>query len=286
MDASRFDRIAIGLARRLSRRAVLRASAAGFATTALGAPLGPTLAAQDVATPAATGEPAVSFLFVQIASSGSLLPRTGTPGAGSGQEFVLTLGGHAGNTVYFSDRPERLVGDAPTAHVFDLVFDPDDPPNAALVVDLPSQRGAVFVLELTNPSYDAESQTLTYAAAILQEYQGEVLTPVVSKGVVQAVDLEAGLTFGTSSLFIDAAALADCPDTTIHCCGGVYCDPLGHQQDVGSITVGTCVRSLCLDPCDGWDQVQSQCNQTYASACQAADRGYCEAACCGCPNCS
>jgi hypothetical protein len=286
MDASRFDRIAIGLARRVSRRTALRAGAAGFATTAFGAPAGSALAAQAAATPAAPSEPAVSFLFVQIASSGSLLPRAGTPAAGPGQEFELTLAGHTGNTVYFSDRPERLTGDAPTPHVLDLVFDKADAPNAALVVDLPWQRDAVFVLALANPSYDDASQTLTYAASILEQYQGEALAPLMAKGMAPVVDPGAGLTFGASSLFIDADVLTDCPDMTIHCCGGVYCDPLGHQRDVGSITVGTCVRSLCTSPCDGWDGAQSQCNQTYAAACQAADRGYCEAACCGCPNCS
>jgi hypothetical protein len=195
--------------------------------------------------------------------------------------------GHAGNTVYFSDRPQRLTGDAPTAHVFDLVFGGKTAaPNAALVADLPWQHDAVFILELTHPQTDATTQTLTYDASLLPTYQGEHLQPPAAKQAARPVAPRTGVTFGTASLFIDAAVVGDCPDMTVHCCGGVYCDPLGHQHEVSTIRVGTCIKSLCSSPCRGWDAVQTSCNQTFPAACQAADRGYCEAACCGCPNCS
>lgn len=283
MDASRFDRLSMALARRVSRRVALRSGGAGIAAAALATPQRSAITATQVASPAATDEPAVSFLFVQIASSGSLQPQAGV--ADAEHEFVLTLDAHAGNTVYFSDRPERLTGAAPTPHVFDLVFGTGVAPNAALVVDLPQQREAVFVLTLTNPRYDVTAQALTYEADILEEYEGEALTPLVAKQAARPVDPGAGLTFGPASLFIDTAVLGDCPNTTYTCCGGTYCDQIGHQKSVGTISVGTCIKSLCIDPCDS-STLQSQCNQTYAAACQAADRGYCEADCCGCPSCA
>jgi hypothetical protein len=51
----------------------------------------------------------VQFLFVQSFRSGSIAPKAGTDGA-----YTLTLEHGLGQKIYFSDRPERVVGADPT----------------------------------------------------------------------------------------------------------------------------------------------------------------------------
>ncbi len=135
MDATHFDRIAKVFAdRRLSRRQALTQGGAGLAAGALAAAgLAHSARAQD-ATPAATATAdgdKTMFLFLQAFQSGSIAPKDG----GSEGRYTLTLEQGLGQTIYFSDRPERLVGASPTPQFLaGLGFPPDNPPNAALVV--------------------------------------------------------------------------------------------------------------------------------------------------------
>jgi hypothetical protein len=201
----RIDAFAKALAVRRSRRTALRIAGAGIAGGLLGV-IGQNAAAQG--TPAAAGDTAPAFLFVQTAASGTFTPNPdagtgvvdGTPPAGSGAGYLLTLEGHHGGTIYFSDHPDRIFGDAPTEKFLDgLGFSPANPPNAALVVETASGETDVVVLELIEPAYDQSSGTIVYGATILAEYEGEGFEHVAA----QQVDGELPESFDRASLFID-----------------------------------------------------------------------------------
>ncbi|CAA9533617.1 MAG: hypothetical protein AVDCRST_MAG49-77 [uncultured Thermomicrobiales bacterium] len=285
MDASRFDALTRTFAARRSRRAALRGGA-GLGAAALAAHLG-RAAAQD-ATPVGTPEPEMgpgaapdpatlgedgTFLFVQTATSGSFAPNpnAGTPAAGGeaapggGAEYLLTLKGHPGGTVFFSDRPQRIFGEAPTEQFLaGLGFQPDNPPNAALVAQT-EDGDDVVVLELLTPTYDADAGTLIYGATILAEYEGEGLSHVAEQQMDEALP-EA---FGRASLFID-----DCPDLEACYITDVSVSTEGPGvglRKVGVVPdgpVGTCWSwsAFACHPCDGESlyDIGQRCNETYA----------------------
>lgn len=206
-----------------------------------------------MASPAAT-EPGFGqeFLFVQVADGGTWAPKSGENGV-----YTLALTGASGQTVYFSDRPDRVVGTVPMQQFLDNIgFTPDNPPNAALVTNANDQED-VLVIELYNPSYDAEADTLSYDARVLEEYVGEGLQFAVNR----QQDVELSESFGHASLFID-----DCPDAKY--CGNdglrtipvPECDipggPYGRCWDWSSFSCSPCHTSLdhlielCLESCD------------------------------------
>lgn len=226
---------------------------------------GSSVTAQE-ATPVSDITDDTTFLFVQTAGSGTFTPNPeagtpeagGTPTVGGGADYLLTLEGHHGGTVYFSDRPERIFGNAPTQQFLDgLGFAPANPPNAALVTQTETGEDEAVVLELLNPSYDESSGTLTYGATILSEYQGEGLTHVAA----QQQDTELPESFGRASLFID-----DCPDITD--CVLITFSGLG--LSAGSIPggpYGTCwswsdfACELCSESAS---DLEGLCNNTYS----------------------
>jgi hypothetical protein len=249
MDAPRFDALARALAVRTSRRRALAGGAAGVTAVALGR-----AGAQD-ATPAGEATPVSlpgfgqEFLFVQTATSGSFRPNPtagtpvvdGTPAPGGGAQFLLTLEGHSGQTIYFSDRPQRIFGEAPTDRFIDgLGFSPANPPNAALVADTAEQGDDVLIVELVDPVYDETNGTLTYGANVLAEYQGDGLAHLAQ----QQADTELPEEFGRASLFID-----DCPNTGIYCLSSL----LPSCKVVSVVGTGTCWHweCLCCTLCSG-----------------------------------
>jgi hypothetical protein len=274
MDASRFDRLTRLLGQRATRRAAI-----GAALVGLGLDLTSRAAAQDAtpppgATPAATGEKPV-FMFVQTFGSGhgEVNPGSGTPIAdgtptpGGGAPFLLTLEGHSGQTIYFSDRPDRIVGAAPTQDFLDgLSFTPENPPNAALVAEFASGQG-VIVLELIEPVYDETADTLTYGAEGLQTFAGERLEPVARDQVVERLPAE----FGPAALFID-----DCPMYTncyrrIYIGDGVWgrelCGPIpgGPYKECWNLFAWGCVP--CRDAWY-WGQLVDSCVMAYHGGCE------------------
>lgn len=249
MDGRRFD----AWTRKLtSRRIAVRTG--GFALAASVAQVGPA-AAQD-ATPVATpaGLPSnphpsadataakTEFLFVQAFESGTWAPKAGENGV-----YLLTLSGAAVHTVYFTDRPERVVGTTPTSQFLDaLGFTPDNPPNAAIVAQPADGAGQeVLVIELFNPVFDPEAQTLTYEARVLADYSDTGLLYLAR----QQQDYELSESFGGGSLFID-----DCSDTSTTC----YQTIDDENQVVGTIDNVGC----CFDPNAGGCR---NCNDDYTS---------------------
>jgi len=264
MDSTRFDRLARAFAQnRLNRRAVL----AGGSLGAVGALVG-SVAARAQGTPTAGIEMAQdnATLFVQTAAGGTFLPNTlASPESGEHGTHLLTLAGHPGQTIGFSDRPQRNFGQLATrAFLESLGFTPNNPPNAALVVSTMAGDDDILVLELLNPTYDADGQLLIYEANILGEYAGEVLAPVVDR----QQDNELASEFDHASLFID-----DCADQTI-ACRDTHCTVVG---DLGSHGMCWNWGAFECQPCgSGWGAMAQACNANF-SDCQ----GQCNTATCG-----
>jgi hypothetical protein len=117
-----------------------------------------------------TGEPEltdgkVEYLFVQTAHKCAL----------SGGKLTLT--GIGPTTLYFSDRPERIVGHAPTDK-FPILWNPGednfskDPPNTALSV-FDDKEPVEIVVVLKSPKLDGNN--LVYDVDVLEgkkEYSG------------------------------------------------------------------------------------------------------------------
>ena len=101
------------------------------------------------------------FLFIQGAQSGSVSEinaTTSTP----------ELNDVTDKTILFSDRPDRIVGSENTTDFIGNWSIGEnnfavDPPNAVLIIDDEvEQRQDYAVIELFNPQYDPEANTLKY----------------------------------------------------------------------------------------------------------------------------
>ncbi|MCP4246911.1 MAG: hypothetical protein GY778_07665 [bacterium] len=160
--------------KKFDRRGALKIAAAGTVLAAAG-------------QAAAAEEEMVDYLFVQNAKSVML------------KDGVLTLKGVAADTLYFSDRPERIVGRITTA---DFVTEwgkghdsfKEDPPNAVLSIhhdplpqDLvvvlrdPHREGddLIYQVEVT----DGPAWAQGTAAALFIDVIGRPLTPMSFAGV-------------------------------------------------------------------------------------------------------
>jgi hypothetical protein len=263
MDANRFDSITKFFAsRRLSRRQAITQGGAGIAAGSLAvAGLAPATLAQE-ATPAATGDDGPAMLFVQAFQSGSVVPKDGEEG-----RYILTLEQGLGHTVYFSDRPDRIVGSLLTPQFLaQLGF--DVPPNATLVVETATGQTEVVVLELFSPSYDDATHTATYEVAVLAEFERD-------NGFTETdTDLAVLLPeFGAAHLFIDALGC-------LHELK-VWCQPLHEYLDWTG--AGQCCQvgegtNLTWQACDvdGFDAAEwaDICNASYPEcegACQTTE---------------
>lgn len=231
MDAHRFDRLSSAFANRFSRRTAMQRGGLGLGAAALGAASLHHAASAQEATPAATPAPIAGegdrtfFLFVQTFASGTL-----TAHPTEADLYTLTVTGGPDQTVYFSDRPDRIVGTLPTTQFLDgLGFAPDNPPNAALVARTDGGE-EIVVVELLNPVYTERFEpdaivTLTYDVRILADYQEDGLAHLAAR----RGDAAPPETFGTASLFID-----DCADGTWGCYarsgGSLLTSPVGYVQ--------------------------------------------------------
>ena len=266
MDTQRFDSIAKVFAARHTRRAAI-GSGVGLAAAAALAPNLRHVAAQE-ATPADavddTPEVMVStdphpsadlpeqttYLFVQPFAGGSWAPKEGEEGT-----FTLTLNGAPAQTVYFSDRPQRLFGLIPTQEFLDnLGFTPVNPPNAAIVANTESgEEQEVLVIELLNPVYDEATGTLTYDAKILADYTGEGLAHAAR----QQSDFTLPESFTQGGLFIDGWGSRDG-------CGTCYKIVNGDYVLIGDVQA----VPRCGFPCTACDKDYK--SRTYGKICAEA----------------
>jgi len=163
-------------------------------------------------TPEATEE--IDVLYVQTFASGEISDS----GDGS---FTLSLAGGTGQTVYFTDRPERFAGAIATdAFLDERAFDAANPPNAALVADM-DEGQTIVVMELLDPALDSNTMTVSYRA---QPVTGD-LSDAMSSFQQMASDIPIGA-IGPVSLFIDDLACASkgsyCKRNS-QCCSGTCC---------------------------------------------------------------
>ena len=128
------------------------------------------------------------FLFIQNALSGTISEVNDTTS-------TLELNDVSDKTTMFSDRPDRIVAVTNTTDFIDnWSTGPDsfaiDPPNAVIVLDDEVQRH-LAVIELFNPEYDPEANTLKYDIAAVN---ATTTGPIGLPGE-----------FGQSSMVIDGA---------------------------------------------------------------------------------
>jgi hypothetical protein len=200
------------------------------------------LLAAEGDAPAVTA-PSSSFLFVQNATSGEMILVEGTDDV-----YSLVLRGVSPSTVYFSDRPERIVGQVPTGRFLEgLGFADDNPPNAALDLAI-GNKSDIVVVELRNPRYDGNLGELRYDVQVLKTAEGALAE--FSGRNVAAVPA----TFEGASLFID-----DCADDQL------YCYRRSDTKYVGKITVGFCwsFGQIACHPCHKFSSYNDQCNSDY-----------------------
>ncbi len=149
-----------------------------------------------------------SFLFIQGAQSGTLSQINATT-------YTLELRNVSDKTIMFSDRPDRIVASANTtdfighwsmgSNSFAV-----DPPNAVLILDDEEHRQEIAVIELFNPEYDSEANTLRYD--ITAENATTTTTATSSSSSINLPS-----EFGQSTLVIDEGELSGIIVITVSC---------------------------------------------------------------------
>lgn len=259
MNETTFDSISKRAAFSTSRRTALGGALAGLTgliTVQRAVAQDGTPFAAPTPDPNADGPEDPAFLFVQPFDSGTWMPNPDQP-----DTYILTLTGAAAQTIYFSDRPERIVGLSPTDEFLEsLGFTPANPPNAALVSHSDTGEQDVLVIELFDPEYDAGTGVLTYQARILADYEGAGLASLART----QQDDEHPERFGAGNLFID-----DCPVGTAAC----YKEIDDKRQGVGEFTWKCCYDSdsKTCTPCSHGSGTSASfgqlCNQLFPSSC-------------------
>ena len=194
----------------------------------------------------------VMYLFVQNAHSGSFVPV-----AGEENLYTLTLENVAPQTIFFSDRPERIVGQVENQPFLDgMCFTEENPPNAAIVVLDADENEDVAVVELFDPVYNAEAKTLRYRALVLQEPDHSYAE------YNERHDGTMPESFGSAALFIDG-----CPAR------GVLC----MKEDAVDILCGTAACCTCWDwgcgfqsDCCSQGRCNDHCIDVYGEECGIA----------------
>lgn len=217
MQSSRFDALSRWASQRITRRtAVAQAGASIVAALGVTSLVNPVVA-QD-ATPAATPVPAadpgttspISLLYLQNAGVTTLTP-------GTGDVHTLTMTGVPAQTLYFSDRPNRIAGNEPTATFVDgfAAAFADSAPNATLVghFEVGGHEDEAVVLTLLSATYDEATATLTYKVTLLD---ADLITDVTYEHEPLTV-LDGPREYAEASLFIDMFECLTC--FTIQCVG-------------------------------------------------------------------
>jgi hypothetical protein len=196
-------------------------------------------------------EKPVRYMFVQNAQSGTLVPA-----AGMDNLYALTLVGVAPQTIAFSDRPERVVVQAPMQKFLDgMCFSPENGPNAALEILDANEEEDVAVVELFDPEYDALNQTLRYNVSIIEQRD------LSYASFNERADKALPETFGPAALFID-----DCRDASVDCCRDIFCYT---YNGCDSISTGCCwyPGEFKCHACDSTRHYVEECRKKFGSDC-------------------
>lgn len=138
----------------------------------------------------------ISYLFVQEGSAGSLVH-------GENGTLTLTLTGVRPDTVYFSDRPDRVSGGIGTVtFTSSSLWNTTSAPNAALMLANAPAANDTVILTLSHPVYDEANATLRYTAVQVPHYTGTGL-----RAYEAFADPGIPEQFGQAMLFIDNAQI-------------------------------------------------------------------------------
>ncbi len=152
---------------------------------------------EDEAAEEVVSEEHYTTIFVQEGTSGSFVKDDAI-------NYTLTVRGVIPYTVYFTDRPARDAGFVEMETFLEgFSFDPNDPPNALLAVREGEEERDMIVVELTEPQYDSATETLTYKAQLIADYEFE---SEWSQDLLPRADDEIPEEFGEVVVVID-----DCP---------------------------------------------------------------------------
>jgi hypothetical protein len=204
---------------------------------------------------------------VQSFQSSSVAPKAGEDGT-----YTLTLEHGLGQTVYFADRPDRTVGALPTPGFLDsLGFQPENPPNAALVVDAGNGETDIAVITLDDPVFDESGPGITYDVTVLAGWQRSLDLGFTEQPTNLATFAPS---FGAAHLFID-----DCANYDIWCCDVVegwchlygviksqpYCYAFDWQGLWGWIPCAPTYGTKSFGTFDGWAETKEywrqKCNE-------------------------
>lgn len=163
------------------------------------------------------------YLFVQEATGGSL--QEISPGT-----YHLILTGTNEHTIYFSERPYTDAGSMPTSRFMEWFSWEPVPPNAALVLEEEDSTQDTLIVALSEPSYDTNTNQISYTIKITKDYSGQALNPFVSD-----MDLMIPPSFGKATLFIDDFEVDTCGGAIAH--GTLVTVPEG-LRDIGKFTTG------------------------------------------------
>jgi len=198
----------------------------------------------DVRPPEDVGK-TTSYLFVQNATSGTFTSN-------GDETYTLTMNGVSSQTIYFSDRPKRDVGQVDMQTFLNSgCFNDANPPNAAIDVLNVGEENDVVIVELLDPVYDSDAATLRYTARIVEDANHSVTT------LNERNDGSIPASFDSVALFID-----DCSDASMKC--GTSS---GHVA--GTVTCCFCWTWLGCDfksDCCSFSRCQGSCTNKYGDS--------------------
>lgn len=195
-----------------------------------GAVFGAEAVANETSTEAATEaimNETITNIFLQEGTGGSFVEDE------SGN-YTLTITGVVPYTVYFSDRPARDAGFSEMKKFIDgFNFDPNNPPNAAIMIKEGEEETDMVVVELTLPQYDETSHNLTYTAKLTDDYAFESEWP---KDMLTRADKAIPETFGKVLVVID-----DCPCVpALHYCKSWWQNSCWNSKEDGCRKCDSC----------------------------------------------
>lgn len=197
------------------------------------------------------------FMFLQSAERGRL-ERTGD------DKWKLTLFGVAPDTYYFANKPQRIAGTSDTSRFLrGFGFEETDPPNAAIVFKTPARESSL-IAEVTRPSYNPKTKSLSYVLRPLSKdkapeqfayWNTEKSSPLPNR-------------FGKTDVI-----LGSCSDTKFTCQDA-------NLNTCGTIKVGRCWKwkSFTCRLCQA--NHASDCNNAFPSCCNGACETNCDWANC------
>jgi hypothetical protein len=137
----------------------------------------------------------------------------------------LTLTDVTPTAVWFTDRPARRAGSYDVATVFSLFFDDQTPPNAALEYDQERSGRGVTVLEISMPSYDGDTGTLTLDAKILDDPEKDLHTGSALVDFSSRHDPMLPSSFTAPTLFVDSGLTEGEPTADGATISAAHCEP-------------------------------------------------------------